>query len=105
MRHVQMYECDRGHRFEEDDMGTHRECVTTDPYPMYENWGCCPECGTTDLQKLLQCNGCEEWFFEDELQTCEHCDQAYCAACFTEQLIECRREAGIAQREAYYDRD
>lgn len=46
----------------------------------YEEFGVCPHCASDDIAEAYQCEGCGEWFEEDEIQ------DFYCYKCLKEAL-------------------
>lgn len=46
---------------------TKRSLVIDDPYPVYENIAVCPECGSTEMEYVEECEECGCWVPPDEL--------------------------------------
>lgn len=44
-----------------------KSLVTDDPYPMYEDIAVCPECGSTELEYVEECEECGCWVAPDEM--------------------------------------
>lgn len=76
-RKTKMYECSRGHKFEEDEMVV----VEEDRgefwgEPCSERYNACPICKDTDIEEIKVCESCKKKYECDEYSSkrTEECD-------------------------------
>lgn len=71
-----------------------KSLVTDDPYPMHENIAVCPECGSTEMECVEQCEDCGCWVSPDEML--EVFDKGefknVCTDCYDENYFEMPEE-------------
>lgn len=89
-----MYRCDDCcELFEEPTIK--KDMVTDDPYPMYQDIGVCPHCGSTDYSFVEECEECGCYVEPDEMLEVEDAQgncKSICSDCYDENYFEMPEE-------------
>ena len=63
-----------------DEPMSHREIVTSDPYPMGFNTSACPNCKSNEFVIAIQCDGCLEYIVGEYIKL--YNKECYCEDCY-----------------------
>lgn len=57
------------------ECGTHKEYHPYGMGDVAENWSCCPNCESTEIEEAVKCKACDEWHGETECENdvCDDC--------------------------------